>query len=240
MKLKCLKSIYTGLLILISGAANAGIIPVGIQTNLTQATIDNWGWTECGRSSASSSSNTIQTVVNSCSGEYTMMAAWDASLNVYGIAAAGKTGVVTNNTFANSNDEQNFLKLDNWSNGVNFYKTAGYGSWGFTSIDSVYLNSADINLYGPRRGEGGTQTSEIETGKDAIGLSWHVSSATQFGAGWGYNATGGDNDWMPISYSGDQRVFFTTNKIDVPEPSTLAIFALGMIGLASRRFKKHS
>jgi hypothetical protein len=28
--------------------------------------------------------------------------------------------------------------------------------------------------------------------------------------------------------------------IDVPEPSTLAIFALGMIGLASRRFKKQS
>lgn len=27
-------------------------------------------------------------------------------------------------------------------------------------------------------------------------------------------------------------------SIDVPEPSTLAIFALGMIGLASRRFKK--
>jgi len=27
---------------------------------------------------------------------------------------------------------------------------------------------------------------------------------------------------------------------DVPEPSTLAIFALGMIGLASRRFKKQS
>ncbi|MEY8199126.1 MAG: PEP-CTERM sorting domain-containing protein, partial [Colwellia sp.] len=26
----------------------------------------------------------------------------------------------------------------------------------------------------------------------------------------------------------------------VPEPSTLAIFALGMIGLASRRFKKQS
>jgi hypothetical protein len=29
-------------------------------------------------------------------------------------------------------------------------------------------------------------------------------------------------------------------KKDVPEPSTLAIFALGMIGLASRRFKKQS
>ncbi len=31
-----------------------------------------------------------------------------------------------------------------------------------------------------------------------------------------------------------------SNKVDVPEPSTLAIFALGMIGLASRRFKKQS
>jgi len=30
------------------------------------------------------------------------------------------------------------------------------------------------------------------------------------------------------------------NAVDVPEPSTLAIFALGMIGLASRRFKKQS
>jgi hypothetical protein len=27
---------------------------------------------------------------------------------------------------------------------------------------------------------------------------------------------------------------------EVPEPSTLAIFALGIIGLASRRFKKQS
>jgi hypothetical protein len=27
---------------------------------------------------------------------------------------------------------------------------------------------------------------------------------------------------------------------EVPEPTTLAIFALGMIGLASRRFKKKS
>lgn len=32
----------------------------------------------------------------------------------------------------------------------------------------------------------------------------------------------------------------TISTQDVPEPSTLAIFALGMIGLASRRFKKQS
>ena len=31
---------------------------------------------------------------------------------------------------------------------------------------------------------------------------------------------------------------FTANTTSVPEPSTLAVFALGIIGLASRRFKK--
>jgi hypothetical protein len=34
--------------------------------------------------------------------------------------------------------------------------------------------------------------------------------------------------------------FTPVDARDVPEPSTLAIFALGMIGLASRRFKKQS
>jgi len=35
-------------------------------------------------------------------------------------------------------------------------------------------------------------------------------------------------------------VVFRASATNVPEPSTLAIFALGMIGLASRRFKKQS
>jgi len=37
---------------------------------------------------------------------------------------------------------------------------------------------------------------------------------------------------------GIMEVAFEVSTVDVPEPSTLAIFALGMIGLASRRFKK--
>ena len=43
-------------------------------------------------------------------------------------------------------------------------------------------------------------------------------------------------DWN--SGSGSTLSRFSLNSVDVPEPSTLAIFALGMIGLASRRFKK--
>ncbi|MBA6384141.1 PEP-CTERM sorting domain-containing protein [Colwellia sp. BRX10-6] len=37
----------------------------------------------------------------------------------------------------------------------------------------------------------------------------------------------------------DELAYVTSPRTaEVPEPSTLAIFALGMIGLASRRFKK--
>jgi hypothetical protein len=32
---------------------------------------------------------------------------------------------------------------------------------------------------------------------------------------------------------------WATYTVDVPEPSTLVIFALGLMGLASRRFKKN-
>ncbi|TWX66411.1 PEP-CTERM sorting domain-containing protein [Colwellia sp. C1TZA3] len=37
-----------------------------------------------------------------------------------------------------------------------------------------------------------------------------------------------------------EAAFNNVDNVLVPEPSTLAIFALGMIGLASRRFKKQS
>ncbi len=61
-----------------------------------------------------------------------------------------------------------------------------------------------------------------------------------------------DNDNNSIAYTdgfsdagllppvGFQLYRLSPNTSNVPEPSTLAIFALGMIGLASRRFKKQS
>jgi hypothetical protein len=46
---------------------------------------------------------------------------------------------------------------------------------------------------------------------------------------------------QPVSSHGFERIFhIDLVAVDVPEPSTLAIFALGMIGLVSRRFKKQS
>lgn len=47
--------------------------------------------------------------------------------------------------------------------------------------------------------------------------------------------------WSSNAYN-DNKVYFSLaiTAIDVPEPSILAVFALGMIGLASRQFKNKS
>jgi len=49
--------------------------------------------------------------------------------------------------------------------------------------------------------------------------------------------------YLENGFVGSKTVRFNnirTANIDVPEPSTLAIFALGMFGLASRKFKKNN
>jgi hypothetical protein len=45
---------------------------------------------------------------------------------------------------------------------------------------------------------------------------------------------------VPVSWSSNSLSHALVRSVDVPEPSTLAIFALGMFGLASRKFKKNN
>ncbi|MCJ8318427.1 MAG: PEP-CTERM sorting domain-containing protein [Colwellia sp.] len=58
--------------------------------------------------------------------------------------------------------------------------------------------------------------------------SWANLSSVTFSA-----TAGNDDRWFALDN-------IVVNAESVPEPSTLAIFALGMIGLASRRFNKQS
>lgn len=237
MKFKLSKAISLVLLMGASSLVSAAIIPSGIQANLSQATIESWGFNECSRTGASETASTASVISNCSTGTHLMMAAWDASLGMYGIAAVGDFDTVTRVTFTNYNDDSNYNVLDNWSNGVNFYRTAGYGSWGFTDSISVALNSADINLINglSNYSSAGTTTSELSTGVAARGLSWHVNAngGGDLSSGWTYNATGYNN--QSLYQIGDQRVFFTAT---VSEPSVLAILALGLFGLGARRFKK--
>ena len=56
---------------------------------------------------------------------------------------------------------------------------------------------------------------------------------------WGSSVIGGGC----CDATGNERTWglaFTLESVNVPEPSTFAIFALSLMGLASRRFKKKS
>jgi len=77
-----------------------------------------------------------------------------------------------------------------------------------------------------------------------VGLSEitnNIGSAWAFGV---YNPTGGSGSNGLFGWNSAPQatltLTFDETTTPVPEPSTLAIFALGMIGLASRRFKKQS
>ena len=63
----------------------------------------------------------------------------------------------------------------------------------------------------------------------------HIDSNGDFSDSWDAPLTHGD---YRLTYSGDMTL--TNPPSAVPEPSTLAILALGLMGLASLRFKKQS
>lgn len=88
------------------------------------------------------------------------------------------------------------------------------------------LVSHDQSAFGHGHFYGGASTYHY-----SVTLS-HVDPSISFG----FKANT-DQGWIDEAFGLDNVV---VSSVSVPEPSTLAIFALGMIGLASRRFKKQS
>lgn len=217
---------------LMMSPAQAGVIPFGIQTNVTNATVSSWGWTECARSSSTGNA-AVAPILSACNLGYMAMGVWDASLGAYGVIGIGVRDMVTAITYADSNGD-NSGTVQNWSNGLNWYRTASSGSWGFTTSSQTALNTADINLVNGLQNEDSIGTNEIEL---AAGLSLHLDAAGNFHNGWAYNPDG--NNFTHIYDAGDQRVFWTTNAVanPVPTSSTVAILGLGLalLGISRRR-----
>lgn len=213
--------------ICLPAVVHAGVIPAGIQTNVTKATTTSWGWTECHRSGASSYTS-ISSVLSACKGDYLMMAYATDATN-FAILGAGAYDVVTKITYADySSDDAANSVLNNWSNGLNFYRTAGYGSWGFTTNSVTQLSSADILLL-----DGLNDYYGKPEGVASKGMSYHVDGAN-LTSGWAYNATGNNFQGM----SSGQRVFLTYTANAVPEPGILLLLAIGASGIAAARRRR--
>lgn len=222
MKFKFLHAAITSCIISVlsfANTANAGLIVSGIQENVAYSDVINvWDWDLLYRGDYSESVS-FDTVFDGHQ-DYVMLGAINGNSNEIALLAAISWADFTTFTARDVTNE---------ANGALWYNNGA--SLGFTQLNTtINQNSADYGTTGSYR------------------LSWHTHDFTGQGgpnddysvaASWigaGYRA--GDVTGLNYSTQWDRVVFTTNAPVGVPEPSTLAIFALGVIGLASRRFKK--
>jgi len=211
MKFKLLKATFVSLIMTVSGLANAGLI---------------------------SNSN------------------WEV------VAITGNYDYATTAWYLNNNDPTLSYFDQMMSNGYIAYPQSysspvnGFDARGTTSVtisfDDLY-SFKDIELWYTRSYS--NQLIDISFGVDNTNTLFSSKTLGAYGATTNFIQDLNIVDLLDIgsfvgnqiklSFSNtDQIIFheltFSGDKVDVPEPSTLAIFAFGMIGLASRRFKKQS
>ncbi len=229
---KLIKFFFGVLTLILANSAFASVIlPAGMQTNVTQATVDSWGWSECHRSGTNTYVSQAS-VHSACSGEYVAMAIWDADESNYGVVAAALAGsVLSYNAITYQDDDSVSGPFGTYDNGVYWYQTSGSGSWGFSTTGQTALHTADVNL---DNGINQYDSYGVQETIAAAGLSFHVRGAGLSG-GWAWNETGYDHEYM---HTRDSRVFWAFDVESVPEPSVIALFAAGLFGIGVARVRK--
>jgi hypothetical protein len=208
MNTKFFKAALVSVVLSVSGFANAGLIPFGIQTDIDTSTLTNNGWSLNFQSVwGSQAAHDYEMFAGIALDEYVFIGALDTNTTNIALGAAVLYSDLLNYTTGNNTNDYN---------GASWYFRNDY-SMGFAAIgETVTLNQADTSL------DNGALSK----------LSWHMMDA--------YTAGYRVGNYKNNSSGTFEKVVFRASATDVPEPTTLAIFALGMIGLASRRFKKKS
>jgi hypothetical protein len=214
MKYKLLNTALAGLTLFVSSFANAVLIDIEYSFDGTDMTIISGP----DLFSQSIAVGDVLTLTYTAEGSASY---WDFSSvgNTFGT----NLGFLSDSYATRSSQGAYEAKLDGVSILSNAYSVGGQSS--------VHLGPNYIDYSGV-------------TFLDSFSISYEMLSSTNVNNNIGsYN--GGANSWQIWDLFGlDQYnasfVYVEDAHTDVPEPSTLAIFALGMIGLATRRFRNKS
>lgn len=204
--MKLIKSLVAAVA-LTAGAAHAGIVPVGVQTNVSVTQVAEWGWTTCyqGGNGASSS---LAAIKSSCAGNYVMLADKNYGSSTFSILAAASFDDVFFNVGSSYNGKHT-------ANGAEWYFSDSY-SMGYSALgNTVARSSCDTNLAG-------------WNGPTTVGSCWHTGGGN-LGYGWGFNTGTG---WQSTQ---ERFIMVSSGPSQVPEPGSFALLGLGLLGLAAAR-----
>jgi len=213
MNMKMLKAAIAGLVLSLSGFANAGLIGVDLTSASNQWTVNTSNnWTLGYEFSISSEMNVSALGfwdLNSSFGN-SSVGLWDSNGILVGSVNSNSATV---NTFATSNNHGTWNFMD-----INLTLAAGtynLGSWSETGMEYTYNPSSSMN-------------------SEYINSAITITNTSEKSGGFFQNPT--DHFANPINLAGifGANIMFD-DSVQVPEPSTVAIFAISIIGLVSRR-----
>ena len=226
MKFKFLKTIFAVLTLSCCGLANAGIIDSN--DTVFAGNSNYWPWGDADNTGyqllltdnlLGSGSGIIDSITHFASNTTNLGAVYN--LDIY-MSTTSKQANTLETTFANNHGANKVLVF---SGALTFSSSEL-----FIDIMNVFnyesgnlLIEYDFHSFtGVANSYDGPQFQSVSTNNDLVRVTQHNLE--------------GDTVYMGSAI----RTQLNFNAVSVPEPSTLAIFALGIIGLASRRLKKQS
>jgi hypothetical protein len=244
MKFKLLKAAVTGATLLITGFANAGLITNldglnGLTADYTKATVGNLTGIPGGNGGSSFNNANFGTSSDASSDSATFklnvesLTAFTGDSKFQYLFESGGSGKGIGIYYNTANEITFKQRTGPIINTISLDVTSLIGQ----SFDIVASLSLDDNLMRMFIGENIFSEQALIAGS----TDWDGGNGGAFGKDNSTLVSGSNNTGRAFA-SGELSGFayYHDTVVDVPEPTTLAIFSLGIMGLALRRSKKQS